>query len=139
MSSKPFAIQQPAQARGPHPCCVPSVERAERLAESRHYSARRRRAAKGSTEGMLNLDGGRFLMGTEYENGFPADGEGPVREVFLDPFYIDPHPVTAEQFQAFIKATGYVTEAERFEWSFVFHAQVGINEGIGWLNHWLAP
>jgi formylglycine-generating enzyme len=73
---------------------------------------------------MEKLDGGVFLMGTDYEKGFPADGEGPVREVHLDPFYIDRRPVTVQQFAEFAGATRYETEAEQFEWSFVFHAQV---------------
>ncbi len=70
---------------------------------------------------MIRLDGGPFLMGTDYPKGFPEDGEGPIREVTLEPFWIDATSVTNEQFAAFIKATGYVTEAERFGWSFVFH------------------
>jgi formylglycine-generating enzyme required for sulfatase activity len=74
--------------------------------------------------GMVKLDGGRFWMGTESDEGFPADGEGPVREVTLDGFYIDRHPVTNEQFQEFVRATGYRTESERFGWSFVFHTHV---------------
>lgn len=70
---------------------------------------------------MVNLPGGAFLMGTDYNEGFPEDGEGPVREVTLRPFWIDTTTVTNTQFAAFIKATDYVTEAERFGWSFVFH------------------
>jgi formylglycine-generating enzyme required for sulfatase activity len=69
---------------------------------------------------MLRLDGGPFLMGTDDGSGFPADGEGPVREVTLKPFFIDPHAVTNERWAAFVKATGYRTEAERYGWSFVF-------------------
>jgi len=41
-------------------------------------------------------------------------------EVFLDPFYMDRYPVTNLQFAEFVAKTGYKTEAERFEWSFVF-------------------
>lgn len=63
-------------------------------------------------------------MGTNDAEGFPADGEGPVREVRLDPFYIDPYAVSNEQFARFVAETGYVTEAERFGWSFVFHSFV---------------
>ncbi len=59
-------------------------------------------------------------MGTEDQDGFPQDGEGPVREVLLDSFHIDETTVTNRQFAAFIKATGYRTDAERFGWSFVF-------------------
>ncbi|MFW5744475.1 MAG: SUMF1/EgtB/PvdO family nonheme iron enzyme, partial [Spirochaetota bacterium] len=69
---------------------------------------------------LVPLDGGAFLMGTDDEEGFPQDGEGPVREVTVSPFAIDRHSVTNEQFAEFVEATGYVTEAERFGWSFVF-------------------
>jgi sulfatase modifying factor 1 len=73
---------------------------------------------------MVKLDGGPFLMGTDYAFGFAADGEGPIRKVTVDPFYIDAYPVTNEQFQQFAKATGYCTEAERFGWSFVFQGHI---------------
>ena len=113
-----------AAAGVPHPCCVPSKQRAQRLLESRQASAERVRVRSGSTEGMVRLDGGRFLMGTDSEEGFPADGEGPVREVFVDPFYIDIYPVTNERFAEFVKATGYRTESERLGWSFVFQGHI---------------
>jgi formylglycine-generating enzyme len=73
---------------------------------------------------MATLSGGRFLMGTDYKYAFPKDGEGPVREVLVDPFRISTTPVTNTQFQKFIEATRYVTEAEQFEWSFVFWAHI---------------
>jgi sulfatase modifying factor 1 len=66
------------------------------------------------------LPGGTFLMGTDYEFAFPLDGEGPVREVTLAPFAIDTFPVTNLDFAAFVAATHYRTESERFAWSFVF-------------------
>jgi len=87
---------------------------------------------------MVKLDGGTFLMGTDYVHGFPKDGEGPIREVTLDPFFMDVYPVTNEQFQEFVQATGYQTEAARFGWSFVFKGQVppglvdGTVEGLNW-------
>lgn len=59
-------------------------------------------------------------MGNDDEARFPRDGEGPVRMVALHPFYIDPYEVTNDDFARFIAATGYVTEAEHFGWSFVF-------------------
>ena len=71
----------------PNPCCVPSKQRAALLDISRKGSAERRRASTGSTEGMIRLDGGTFLMGTDTDEGFPADGEGPVRKVALDGSY----------------------------------------------------
>ncbi|GGH08467.1 formylglycine-generating enzyme family protein [Silvibacterium dinghuense] len=78
-------------------------------------------AAQASETGaMIPLPGGRFLMGTDYPHGFPADGEGPIRPVELSPFAIDITPVTNAQFARFVEATGYLTEAERYQWSFVF-------------------
>ena len=59
-------------------------------------------------------------MGTDTLEGFPADGEGPIRSITLSPFAIDRDPVTNDRFQRFIDATGYRTEAETFGWSFVF-------------------
>ena len=58
--------------------------------------------------------------GSEDGWAYPADGEGPVREISLDSFRIDPVAVSNQAFASFIEATGYTTEAERFGWSFVF-------------------
>ena len=113
-----------AEAGYVHPCCAPTRERARRLAESRYASAQRLRATAGSKEGMTRLEGGPFLMGTDFSDGFPQDGEGPVREVTLDEFYIDIYPVTNAKFAEFVNATGYQTESERLGWSFVFQGHI---------------
>ncbi|XP_033822697.1 formylglycine-generating enzyme [Periophthalmus magnuspinnatus] len=73
---------------------------------------------KKSSE-MVLVPGGEFLMGTD-SPGVPADGEGPQRLVHIDPFFMDVQEVTNRQFQSFVNATGYVTEAEKFGDSFVF-------------------
>ena len=75
-------------------------------------------------EDMVLIPGGEFWMGTDSREGFPADGEGPVRRVRLDPFRISRYAVTNAQFKAFVDDTGYVTEAEKFGWSYVFHLLV---------------
>ena len=69
---------------------------------------------------MVTVPGGTFLMGSQAPDVNPGDGEGPVREVTLDPFDIGRHAVTNGEFAAFAAATGYRTGAERFGWSFVF-------------------
>ncbi|MFE9642764.1 formylglycine-generating enzyme family protein [Streptomyces sp. NPDC006365] len=66
------------------------------------------------------LPGGTFRMGGEDADANPGDGEGPVREVTVGPFEIDTRCVTNERFAAFVDATGYRTDAERFGWSYVF-------------------
>jgi formylglycine-generating enzyme required for sulfatase activity len=108
----------------PFACCVPSKQKAVQLMESRLASQERIRAALGSVENMRMLEGGRFLMGTDSAEAFAKDGEGPVRTVVLDPFYIDISAVTNAQFSEFAQATGYRTESERLGWSFVFQGHI---------------
>ena len=69
---------------------------------------------------LVRLAGGSFRMGAEGDGTYPADGEGPVHRVRLSPFSIAAHAVSNDDFAAFVDATGHVTEAERFGWSFVF-------------------
>ena len=58
-------------------------------------------------------------MGNE-EDAYPADGEGPVREVTLPGFAISATAVTNAEFAEFVGATGHRTTAEVEGWSFVF-------------------
>lgn len=69
------------------------------------------------------IPGGAGLIGTQAP-GIPNDGETPLRKTRIKPFRMAPTTVTNAQFAAFVDATGYVTEAENFGWSFVFWAQV---------------
>jgi formylglycine-generating enzyme required for sulfatase activity/uncharacterized membrane protein YkvA (DUF1232 family) len=59
--------------------------------------------------GMVWIPAGTFLMGSE--DFYPE--EAPVHEVTVDGFWMDQHVVTNEQFARFVRATGYVTVAER--------------------------
>ena len=63
-------------------------------------------------------------MGSADAAGFAQDGEGPVREVTMRGFEVAAHAVTNAQFADFVAATGFVSEAERCNWSFVFHGSV---------------
>src|SRR5215212_2636195 len=99
-------------------CCVPT----RRVSEQSSGRPRKEVGTKeASLEGMIALPGGRVLMGTDDGQGFPWDGEGPVRKITLDPFYISPYATTNAEFTTFVNETGYETEAERFGWSFVFY------------------
>lgn len=104
----------------PMPCCAPTKQRAAIFETSQSRSAERVRVVSGSTEGMVRLDGGRYLAGSEDADAIAEDGEGPVRPVIVDPFFMDMYPVATERFAEFVRATEYKTEAERFGWSFVF-------------------
>lgn len=59
-------------------------------------------------------------MGSDDPLSYPADGEGPVREVAVEAFEIGATTVTVTQFGEFVDATGYITDAERFGDSLVF-------------------
>jgi formylglycine-generating enzyme required for sulfatase activity len=72
-----------------------------------------------NTDGMVLLNGGEFRMGTNESDGYPSDGEGPIRTVRMRPFWIDAEAVSNARFAAFVDPTGYVTEAERQGWSFI--------------------
>jgi formylglycine-generating enzyme required for sulfatase activity len=58
---------------------------------------------------MALVPAGTFLMGSE--DFYPE--ERPVHRVEVDAFWMDRRPVTVAQFRRFVKATGYVTLAER--------------------------
>ncbi|MGW8764935.1 formylglycine-generating enzyme family protein [Streptomyces sp. NPDC055815] len=73
---------------------------------------------------LLELPGGTFRMGDSFGEGYPADHEGPVREVTVAPFAIDATAVTNARYAEFVEATGYRTDAERFGSSFVFHLRL---------------
>ncbi len=57
---------------------------------------------------MIRLDGGTFAMGSD--RFYPE--EAPVRQVRVDPFWIDETPVTNAEFARFVAETGHVTFAE---------------------------
>src|SRR5258708_6631322 len=98
-------------------CCTPTRDSAPANERGSPFQ----RVSRGSIEGMRSIPGGEFRMGSADADGWVADGEGPVRAVTLQPFYIDVGCVTNEQFNGFVNATRYKTDAERFGWSFVFH------------------
>lgn len=78
--------------------------------------------APAPPDGMVFVPGGPVTMGDAWGN---AD-EAPVFRAEVTPFFLDAHPVTVAQFRAFVEATGYVTEAERF-------GDAGVHvEGQGW-------
>ena len=75
---------------------------------------------RSGTGELVALGPATFRMGCDNEWAYPGDGEGPVRDVHVGAFSIDRTPVTNDAFAAFVAATGYVTGAEAFGWSFVF-------------------
>lgn len=74
-------------------------------------------AAGGPAAELLTIAGGPVLLGSA-DPDHPE--EWPVREVTLAPYRIAACAVTTDEYAAFVAATGHVTDAERFGWSFVF-------------------
>ena len=64
-----------------------------------------------SSAGMALIPGGEFTMGSDAPYAMP--NEKPAHRVKVAPFLIDIDPVTNADFARFVKATGYVTVAER--------------------------
>jgi sulfatase modifying factor 1 len=82
-------------------------------------AANRSPAPSSAPEGMIWIPGGEFSMGIQDPRGLPNGGANPmadarpIHRVYVDGFWMDQTDVTNEQFARFVKATGYVTVAER--------------------------
>lgn len=128
-----------AKAKGMTPtCCAPTRDDTAPAS----WGVTERDITPASTPPVIEtvlIPGGTALVGTKAP-GIQDDGEGPLRKVKIKPFRIGVTTITNAQFAAFIQATGYVTEAERFGWSFVFHTDVpdtvGDTMGIDGLEWW---
>ncbi len=70
---------------------------------------------------MIKIPAGTYEIGSSQDNGFAMDNEKPKTSIFLSSYWIDETTVTNQEFLEFVKETGYVTESEKFGWSFVFH------------------
>lgn len=66
------------------------------------------------------IAGGWFDMGST-DSAHPEDGEGPIRSVWVDEFQLATTAVSNRDFQIFVDATNYQTDAEHVGSSFVFH------------------
>lgn len=62
-------------------------------------------------EEMKWIPAGEFTMGTNDPRSMP--NERPAHKVHVEGFWMDEHPVTNAEFEKFVKATGYITTAER--------------------------
>lgn len=64
-----------------------------------------------SSPGMAWIHGGEFIMGSS--SSLANRNEQPAHKVQVNGFWMDKTDVTNAQFEAFVKATGYVTTAEK--------------------------
>jgi formylglycine-generating enzyme required for sulfatase activity len=98
---KPKAIEQTAGHS-----CTPTNSRFSSLGTEHEQTSKNQ-----STEGMVLIPGGTFNMGADDDRAWRD--EYPKHQVQIDSFWMDIHEVTNAQFDAFVKATGYVTTAEK--------------------------
>ena len=118
-------------------CCVPNRDEAESLRMANPSSSRPVERSSEPVKQAEDVIGGQrvsnlplidfvaipagvFQMGNAQQDGYEADGERVVHEVSVSAFSIGATTITNAQFARFVSDTRYVTEGERFGWSFVF-------------------
>ena len=97
-----------AQVRGLDPEESGLAMGEKRLAQARESAAAKARQYVGE---MVDIPAGSFRMGDMSGEG--GDSEKPVHSVTVPAFKLGKHEVTVGQFQRFVEATGYRTDAER--------------------------
>jgi len=98
-------------------CAVPGI--AELNADFKPTIENKTPPPGKAPKGMVWIPGGEFSMGSDDTGeslcstpGITQDAQ-PIHRVVLDGFWMDESEVTNDQFAAFVKATGYVTVAEK--------------------------
>lgn len=90
-------------------CILPAISLLQANPESKE------KATTGNApKGMIWIEGGTYTRGTKENPDLPFNPEErPVHKVKVSGFFLDTHEVTNAQFQRFVDATGYKTQAER--------------------------
>lgn len=126
-------------------CCIPA-----RNGDQKRVQFVTSRTGSLTNSEIVKIPGGKTQIGTQSPL-ISEDGEGPIRSVTVKPFLMAVAAVTNADFRQFVNSTGYVTDAERFGWSFVFAGQVpkhlGATQalpGVEWWRRvdgacWFAP
>ena len=89
--------------------------------------------------GMVKLHGGPVTLGGDEKSGSPG-----TKNVHLQSYQIDTTSVTNQMWRVFVKDTKYVSEAEKYQWSFVFDPLVSEKtreanpEVVDSAKHWRA-
>lgn len=90
----------------------------------------------GYAPAVVVVSSGSFVMGSPEDERERTDSEGPQHRVtFERGFGLGQYEVTVGQFGSFVRATGYLTEAERGGQSSVWDEELGQlaeREGVNW-------
>lgn len=78
------------------------------------------------------VPGGCFRMGSDEGEKGRARDEGPPHDVCLDGFWMGRREVTQGEFRRFVEASGYVTDAEREGFSWVYTGAWERRGGYSW-------
>ncbi len=106
-------------SESPPNCCTPAVK-SDAVSKPACLPIIKSRAGTTLSTETSCIGAQWFAMGSD-NSAHPEDGEGPVRQVWVDQFKIATSAVSNREFQQFVEATHYVTEAERAGSSFVFY------------------
>ena len=108
--------------------CVPALLRASASqplpalgteARCEAYAGLPPRWREDARAGMVRVPSGSFQFGST--RGYPDERPAATTPLPMKGFWIDQTEVTVAQFASFVKASGYVTEAERQGGAVVFH------------------
>ncbi len=81
---------------------------------------------------FVRIPGGCFRMGSPAGEAGRDPDEGPVRRVCLSGFWMGRYEVTRGQFRLFVERSGYVSEAERQGYSWVYTGKWERKPGHSW-------
>ncbi len=104
-------------------CCGPTAGSTAPPTTTRQENAAVVAAPADPPREWCEIPAGTFTMGNDGPDAVPGDGEGPTRRVTLGALRIGATTVTNAEFAAFVRATRYITDAERLGRSFVFYLQ----------------
>ena len=95
----------------------------------------------GYAPAVVVVSSGSFLMGSREDERERTDSEGPQHRVtFERGFGLGQYEVTVGQFGSFVRATGYVTEAERGGQSSIWDEDMGQladRQGVNWRHDFM--
>lgn len=119
-------------------CCGAATNRGSSLPSSSASECRSPDAVGEKGVHRRLIKEATFRMGSDRPK-IVGDFEGPSRLVSVKSFEIDAYEATNAEFGEFVDATGYVTDSEKYGWSFVFHLETDERErlvkGVEW---WVA-
>ncbi len=120
-SSETVAVARKCEHTGMTSCCSPSREPDQKDDATRVPGSVRSVRGPDPEMGLelISLLAATFTLGESSAIGYSADGEAAV-DATVASFEMASTCVTNEQFATFVDASQYITDAERFEWSFVF-------------------